>query len=149
MKKITALLLSLIIFVFAAAGCEAHTSKAFTFSVENGDNIKLDLDTTGGYNISSKLPFAISYKDEEISHGTFIFGEVYSEYVNAAETDEKATILDSGTKDGNEYVFWNYDNKEFNYVIYVHGSNTALLIGNNVSEESARECFNRLTITAE
>ena len=58
-------------------------------------------------------------------------------------------MLDSGKKDGNDYFFWCYNDTEWNYVIKINGSNTGIVLGNNVSEESAKECFNRLTITVE
>lgn len=61
--------------------------------------------------------------------------------------DENATILDSGEKDGCEYVMWNYNDSEYDYAILIEDSNTGILLGNDVSEESAKECFQRLTIS--
>lgn len=80
-----------------------------------------------------------------------MFGEFYNQYKELASSDEddKVKLLDSGSKDGNEYVFWSYDDSEYNYAILIEGSSTGLILGNQVSEESAKESFNRLTIEYE
>ncbi len=147
MKKLIVCLVSLICMVAMAAGCTTRSSMSYTFTVETGDSIEVSLDTSNKYRISSSVPFTISVDGTAQTHGTFIFGDVYPEYANVVKTDAKAKLIDSGTKDGNEYVFWCYDGKEYNYAIKVAGSNTGILLGNMVSEESAKECFNRLTIS--
>lgn len=128
-------------------GVQLKSNKAYEFTVETGDTIQVSLDTSDKYNITSELPFAISCDDKVLSQGDFIIGEAYDEYVNAVQTDSNAKVLDSGTKDCNEYFFWSYNNVEFNYVILIGDSKTGIVLGNNISEESARECFNRLTIS--
>ncbi len=147
MKKIMICLVSLICVAALFAGCT--TNMAFTFNVDNGDKIKVKLDTTDGYKISSSVPFTISKDEQMLIQGTFIQGEAYKSYQSSVEADEKATILDSGTKDGIEYIFWNYNNEEYNYAIMVTGSKTGLLLSSQVSEQSARDCFDRMTITDE
>lgn len=57
--------------------------------------------------------------------------------------------MDKGKEDGKKYVFWNYDDKEYNYVILIEGSDTGILLGNSASKESAKEVFKRLEITLE
>lgn len=128
-------------------GCRFQTSVSFTFSVDTGDSIKVSLDTTDKYSLTSDVPFTISHNGETVSQGAFIYGEAYAQYVSAANSDEKSQVLDSGTKDGNEYVFWCYDNKEYNYVIFVRGSNTGIVLGNTISEDSAKACFQRLSFS--
>lgn len=138
-----------VLMMITLLGCETTKTKSFTFNVDNGDAIKLSLNIKDDYDISSEIPFQISCGGAVLSQGTFIQSEAYAQYVAAVQSDENATLLDSGMKDGNEYVFWNYNDTEFNYVILIADSNTGIILGNDVSEESARECFNRLTITAE
>ena len=74
---------------------------------------------------------------------------MYNQYVESAQYDEKVKVIDSGKIGENEFLFYEYNNSEFNYVVLVRDSNTGLIIGNNVSEESARECFERLEISLE
>lgn len=147
-KKLKAVLLCVLL-VFCMAGCNFHSNVAFTYNVDTGDSIKVKLDTSDKYKLSSKLPFTISKDGETLSRGKFITTDGYQQYVGLVDGDEKSTLLDSGEKDGNQYIFWNFDDSEYNYVVLVGGSNTAVIITNNVSEESARECFDRLTISKE
>lgn len=152
MKKMRRNLFCFVLAVFMLtllSGCSTSSSKAFTFSVDTGDSVKVSLDTTGSYDLSSDVPFVISHEGKTLSQGAFMPAESYAQFVEAIESDENAVLLDSGTKDGNEYIFWSYNDLEFDYAILIEGSNTGIVLGNNVSQESAVECFNRLTLSAE
>lgn len=145
MKKfLTGILLSRMIFVLLA-GCT--TNKSYTYAVETGDKIKITLDTTNGYSLSSDLPFTVSKDDNPLSQGTFIQESYYEQYVNAANT--QGQIIDSGSDNNIEYVFYSYNNSEYNYVIKIKNSNTALLLGNPNSEEEAKKCFELLSFNLE
>lgn len=105
--------------------------------------------TTDDYDITADSPFVITCGDEKMSHGTFIKGDLYEEYAEVANTDENSTVLETGEKDGNEFVFWRYENEgfsEYNFAILIGDSDTAIILANAVSEESATECFERLTL---
>lgn len=149
MKELTAFVVVLLLLVSLNTGCAAHSSKSFTFDVETGDSIKLKLDTSDDYDISSDLPFTISREGKALSQGTFIFAEAYEEYIDAAQSNENVEFLGSGERDGNDYYFWCYYDSEWNYVILINDSNTAIILGNNVSAESAEACFKRLTISVD
>ena len=132
------------------AGCgKGSFSKAYTYSVTTGDSVKIKLNTSDNYDISADMPFKITKDGEVLSQGTFMHGEMYNQYVESAQYDEKVKVIDSGKIGENEFLFYEYNNSEFNYVVLVRDSNTGLIIGNNVSEESARECFERLEISLE
>ena len=147
MKKRLVYVFAILSMMILFVGCgNAKTSKTYTFNVETGDSVKVKLDTSDKYNITSEVPFEISQDGDVKSQGTFIFGEAYDQYKDVVDTDENAELLDSGNKDGNEYVFWSYNDSEYNYAILIKGSSTGLILANDVSEESAKECFNRLTI---
>lgn len=149
MKKSISALLLLLCLIFTFSGCngEAKTHKTYTFSVDTGDKVRIELDTTGGYDITSELPFEISQDGSTLSQGIFIEAEQYASYKEAVSADDSAKVIDEGTKDSNKYVFWSYNDSEFNIVILIGDSNTGILLGNAVSEESAKECFDRLTIS--
>jgi nitrogen regulatory protein PII-like uncharacterized protein len=68
-------------------------------------------------------------------------------YAGAVEEDENASLLENGSTDTIEYFMWNYNNSEYNYAILIKNSQTGVLLGNTVSEESAKEVFNRLQIS--
>lgn len=147
MKKVLALVLSVILAVCIFTACNTTSSKVYTFTVDNGDKIKVELNTSNDYDLSSDVPFAILCDGKTLSQGSFVMAESYQQYVSVVNTDENAELIDSGTKDGNEYIFWCYNGSEYNYAILIKGSNTGIVLGNPVSEESAKECFNRLTIS--
>lgn len=149
MKKVLALALSVVLVLCLFTACNTTSSKAYTFTVDNGDKIKIELNTTDNYDLSSDVPFTISCDGKTLSQGSFVLAESYQQYVSVVNTDEKAEMIDSGTKDGNEYIFWCYNGSEYNYAILIKGSNTGIVLGNPVSEESAKECFSRLTFTVE
>lgn len=148
-EKMIACVVSMICIVALVAGCTTRSSVAFTYNINNGDSVKVSVDTSDKYRLSSDLPFTISHDGVEQAEGSFIQAFAYEEYKNAVESDEKAQMLDSGSKDGNEYFLWSYDNKEFNYAILIKDFQTGLLLASTVSEEAVKECFNRLTVTCE
>lgn len=145
MKRILISAFFLCAIVLMVTGCS--TTKSYTFKVETGDKIEIKLNTNDNYDITSELPFAISKNDEVLSQGTFITIDSYNQYISAINKGNNTKIIESKTKNGLEYTFYSYNNSEYNYVIKIVGSNTGLLIGNPISEESAKECFDRLTIT--
>lgn len=146
MKKTVLCILALVCVLAMVTGCNFHSSISYTFSIDNGDSIEVELDTTDKYSMTSDVPFTVTLDGEAQSYGTFIHSDVYPEYANIGEA-ENTQVLDSGTKDGNQYIFWCFDGKEYNYAILVEGSNTGVLLGNMISQESAQACFDRLTIT--
>ncbi len=146
-KKVLVALTALLCTLVVLAGCNVRTSMAYTFSVDNGDSIKISLDTSDGYKLTSDARFDITRDGETISRGVFIYSAAYVDYANVARTGENVRFLDSGTKDGNNYVFWCYDNREYNYAILIKDSQTGIILSNITSEESARECFHRLTFS--
>ncbi len=148
MKKLK-LLVCFIIFVCMVGCGSVKTHKSCTYTVDNGDLVIVKLDTTNGYDMTMELPFEVSCDNQVLTYCSFIQADYYEQYVEVVETDEAVVKLDSGEKDGNAYVFWEYNSTEYNYVIMLGNSNTAVLLGNNVSKESAQECFNRLTFSVE
>lgn len=156
MKKITRILSVLFIGVMLVllTGCDSSSngvkfSKSYTYNVETGDKVTLTLDTSDDYNLTSDLPFTISRGDEDLTKGIFLTETNYEYYKKAAQSGANVTIIDSGSKDNIDYIFYNYNDTEFNYVIKIKDSHTGILLGNNVSEKSAKECFNRLKIECE
>ena len=144
MKKVFMSLTIVGIMLLALTGCT--TTKSYTFKVETGDEIEVKLNTNDGYDITSDLPFSILKDEETLSQGTFITIDQYNQYISSVNNDSNSKIIESTTKNGLEYTFYSYNDSEWNYVIKVADSSTGLLIGNPISEESAKECFNRLTI---
>ena len=147
MKKSLISIFSVFILMLIITGCT--TSKSYTYKVETGDTIKIKLDTSDKYDITKELPFTIKKDDKTLSQGAFLTNDGYDQCISAVNTDSKAKVIESKTANGIEYTFYSYNDSEYNYIIKIVDSNTGILLGNNVSESSARECFNRLKITKE
>ena len=148
MKKQMQCLCIALLCLFCLAGCgNVHTYMTYTFSVSTGDSVDLKFDTSDDHHITSDVPFEISKGDQVLSTGSFIQADGYQMYVDAVNDDENAKIIETGSTDTCEYLMWNYNDSEYNYVILIKNSNTGILLGNTVSEESARELFGRLEIS--
>ena len=144
MKKIRLILCTLVI-LLVITGCSM--SKAAIYKVSTGDTIKIEVETTNGYKLSSTLPFEIKKDDVLQTSGEFITIDGYNEYLQLANSDT-STILDRGNTNGMEYTFYSYNSQEFNYIIKVTDK-TGILLKNTVSKESAEECFNRFNVSIE
>lgn len=68
-------------------------------------------------------------------------------YVSVVNDTDTATVIDKGDNETYEYIMWNNNDEEYDYAIHLKDSKTGILIGNNVSEKSAKECFSRLTFS--
>ena len=147
MKKSFKFIILIILSILILTGCT--TWKAFTYNVQTGDKIKVELDTSDGHNITSDLPFTVTKDDKTLCQGSFITNSGYDYYLNAVNNDSLARVIDSNDKNGVTYTFYSYNNTEFNYIIKVNGSNTGILLGNKTSLLDAQECFNLLTFTKE
>lgn len=147
MKKAFMCLALVGVLLLSFTGCT--TTKSFTYSVETGDSIKITLDTSDGYDLSSDLPFTVSKDGETLMQGTFIQGEYYEQYVDLAKTDSSCTVLDESSDGNIEYVFYSVNDSEYDYVVSIKNSNTALVLGSQKSQSEAEECFKLLTFSAE
>lgn len=130
-------------------GCDVTTSKALTFNIENGDKIKVEMDTTDGYALSNEDgTFKIEKDDEIIMQGIFLTKEMYDSYLTRVQAVNTVTVIEDKLKDQG-YLFYEVDEdvKEFDYLFMVKDANTGILTACIKSKEEAAEVFKRLEIT--
>lgn len=150
MKRVRSLIILSILLstiMLTLTGC--HKEKSYTFNVETGDKIKVKFDITDGYNMTSELPIEFSKDDKVISQGTFGQEEAYDLYNQIITEDSKSTIIEEKSKDNIEYMFYEYNNSEYNYIIKIKDSKTCFILANNISKESAQEIFEKLRFEVE
>ena len=150
MKKIVRMVILFIILstvTLTLSGC--HTNKSYTYNVETGDTIEVSMDTTNGYDITPNLPIKFSKGDEVISQGSFGQENAYDMYHQVVEMGTDANLIEEKSKDNIEYFFYEYDNKEYNYIIKIKNSKTCFILANSVSKESAEEIFEKLKFNVE
>lgn len=132
------------------SGCSI--SKSYTYLYPGtGKTVKVALDTSDGYNITSDVPFEISCNGSILCKGIPIGKETFEHWLSMTESPD-VIILDAGMQDENEYIFWTDSaNTSFNYAVIIGDSATgiALDIADTVSENQAKECIERLTVTIE
>ena len=76
LKKLSCMVL-IVGVVIGCCACSTNSSKAYTFKVDTGDQVKVELNTADGYDITSDLPFVISKDNKTLSQGTFITADDY------------------------------------------------------------------------
>ncbi len=154
MRKRISLLLATVACIGILVACSTSANKSYTYSVETGDNIKVEVDLKGGYDITKEIPCDITKDGERIFSCMFAYGEYYDVYRDGAEEAETATILDEGeTKDGNQYFFYRVsdeDGTEHDFIMKVKDSETVFILASlDIDEDVAVEAFNSITVTKE
>lgn len=149
MKKIHKLFIAsfVILLSLVLTGCTKTVS--FTYKVETGDTIKVELKTDDKYKLSSKVPFTISKDDKTLSTGTFLTNDGYKTYENAIDTGNGIEVFEEKDNKNISYTFFSVNDKQFVYLIKVKDSNTGIFLENKNSKEEAKEIFDMLTFTLE
>lgn len=144
--------------VLAAAlllgACSTYLTTSLTYQVDTGDSIVVTVDAKAGYTQDGENPFTISKDGEGIMAGAFMTLKDYESYAGDFTTQppEGVTVLEQGEKDGNEYVFFQYEGETgtgYNYVLKVKDAKTAIMLGSEASHQEAESCFQALTFAKE
>ena len=147
-RKKCSILCVLLLAVVLIAGCASRSSMAYTYNVETGDSVRIELNTKDGYSMTSSMPFSISKDGEDLMQGSFMNEDGYDLYWDAVSNDPNAKNIQEGTTpEGNKYFSWNFKDQEFNYCVQVNGGKCGIILGCIVSPEVSKECFSRLSIT--
>lgn len=148
-KKIKSVIVGLLAGVMVLSGCSTNANKSVTYQVDNGDSVKITIDAKAGFDITMDVPFTVTKGDADILTGSFIYAEYYDTYREVIDADSKAVLLDEGSKDGNKYFFYSFEGNagtEYDYIILVQNSQTAIAMASLVGEKEASEAFNAMTI---
>lgn len=146
MKNILKTFIIAIISVITLTGCTS-TYMAYTFQVETGDNIKVEINTSEGHSLTNGVPFYVMKDNANVADGAFIPGSDYDDYVLTVKNTTEATVLDEGEERGVKYLLYSVGDQEFNYIIFIKDSNTGVILGSNVSLDAAKEAFALLTFS--
>ena len=139
----------LITTMFAISGCK-KVDVGITYNVNTGNKVTVycankDLD------FRPELPFSILDKKTTIAQGNFIPLEQYDAYIEGLKNPlESVTVYQLETpKENIIYSFYSYvesEKIEYNYIIKIKDSNTALVFGSTVSKEAAEKAFDALKL---
>ncbi len=140
--------------LFALVGCSFHSNMAYTFDVETGDSIKVKMDTSNGWKLTTENG-AFYVKDENketILYGIFIDQEDYDMYMSSLLVAPNVTVLEESEANGYEYTMCEIENAELteiDYVGWIADSNTGVIIASIQSREVTEEAFERITLTVQ
>lgn len=133
------------------AGC--HSSKSYSFDVTTGDHVKVELDTSkNGLDIQTSddnSKFTIEKDGSTVTQGLFAEESAYDHYQELGKNSAGGTsdYQEGTTSDGNEYFSYTVNDNEWDYFIKVRDSHTVIVLTNVVSQESAREAFEQLSLS--
>lgn len=140
---IALIILAIIISIFLFG--DVNTKISYTYTIENGENVKLTLNSTGGYSIIDDSPILITKNDGVISKGKFISGSSLEVYEEGLALLDEIVYSTKEEKDNITYFYFNYNNTEFDYIIKIKDSDIGFMLTNYISEESAIDVFERLS----
>lgn len=107
--------------------------------------LNFTFDASGKYDIVFQERFVVNWKGEMQTVGEFLPYFEYDYERSLLEQDPTIEILELEAP-YKKSVFWKDGEKEFNIMFVVDNTKTCILMRNGISEESARECFRRLTV---
>lgn len=144
-KRVLAALLCCILSVLLTA---CSTYKTFTFNITNGEQMKVKLTTTKGYDISQKDGSVTVSKDgEDILFGSFLSSQEYEQYVASITSSEGVTILETRPEDAPVYYFFQYDGAggtETTFLFEIEEAETCAVFVSLAPRNEAEEAFKLL-----
>ncbi|MGN0272558.1 MAG: hypothetical protein ACI4DL_07360 [Lachnospiraceae bacterium] len=150
-KKMKFLAIPLLLAVILSA-CSGKTSKSYTFRVETGDSIKVELDTSEDYDLEQENGrFMVVNGEETVLEGCFITEETYDQY-QSIKSNASVEVLKEDKKDENRYFFYKCEGSggtEYDYVLWIKGSHTGILMGGLEGQEAAESAFERISFSVD
>lgn len=151
MKKFAALMLGGVLGMIVLTGCT--TSMSYTYSVGTGDNVKVVLDTSDGLKLENDDDgFSVTEDDETILQGIFIDEDTYDFYLEMVKNANGSENIEEDSANGLTWLFYEFDGnagKESNYIVWIDGSDTGIIMGSLEGSRAAKKAFNSLTFTVD
>lgn len=151
MKKLAALVLSGVLGMIVLTGCT--TSMSYTYKVGTGDNIKVELDTSEDLMLESGDDgFSVTEDDETILQGIFVDEDTYDLYMEMVKYADGVEIVEEDSANGLTWVLYEFDGNagmESNYIVWIDGSDTGIIMGSLEGTRAAKKAFNSLTFTVD
>lgn len=154
MKRTTRLMAAVLVTVLLCAllaGCQTYRS--YTYNCNTGEKVKLQLNTTNDLQIEAGPPFVISRKGEVLAQGDFLTEGGYRQYVDAVHSaGDSVTIYEETSNEALTWLFYHTEGssgQEYNYIIQINGAKAGVVVGSQISRETAEEVFEALTFSIE
>jgi len=147
MRK-TRALLALLMTVVCLTGCTSYMS--YTFKVSTGDEIKVKLDVSEGYELTQKDgQFYVEEDGERLVTGIFTTEEYWDYYTeNIPVADGCEIIKEDDLCGGNDGLVYTVE-EETNAILHVDGSDTYVMLGSIADSDDVIDVIESLIITVE
>lgn len=134
--------LSLMLITLLAA---CHTSKSYSFQIENGDKIKITLDTSDGYQLAQEDGvFTIVKDDQSILTGCFLTSDGYEEKVATVLASDLADMISATPEDAPTSYFYQFEGEagtETDFLFSIEGTETGAIVGSLSPRAEAEAAF--------
>lgn len=155
MKKFAALMLGGALGMIVLTGCS--TSMSYTYKVGTGDNVEVKLDTSEDLVLKNELEngddgFCVTEDDETILQGIFIDEDTYDFYVEMVKIADGVENIEEDSANGLTWLFYEFDGQagmESNYIVWIDGSDTGIIMNSLEGSRAAKKAFNSLTFTVD
>lgn len=140
MKRIITIVAVSILAILALSGCTTHKSQSYTFKIDNGESIKVELDTSKGHSLTQKDgTFTVLKGDENMLSGMFTEWTLKEVVQTYGDPSDVVRSSDS------EIVWKNGD--EYDRVLKI-SDKTNVILGSQAKEpEDIEEIYGLLTFT--
>lgn len=146
LKRIFVTLSMCVVLMMSLTAC--HSSKSYTFRVDNGEKVQITLDTTDGYNIKQEDGvFTIQKEEEDILNGCFLSAEGYKQKAAAVAALGDEAIIKATPKDAPTFYCYQFEGEaglETDFLFQIEGGETGVLIGSLASRDEAEAAFKLL-----
>lgn len=151
-KKCAALALSAVLAMTLLTGCTTSVSR--TYEVATGDTVEVTLDTTDNdfSLVEEDNVLMITEDDDTILSGSFVYQEICDVYEEMIKADDTIEIIEEDSANGLTWLFYNFDGLsglESNFIVWIDGSNTGVLLASLQDPDDAKEAFECLTFSIE
>jgi len=131
-------LIAILSITFILTGCKSY--KTVKFDGINSEKINITLNTTDGYDISAELPFYVTKNAKKICQGEFITIDSYDQALIDLKSTSGVKIIDKGSRDEGDYIFYSYDDSSFEYILKLKKSNTTIHLTSNDKKDDITTC---------
>ena len=138
----------LLVFVFTA--CSKSSSMSYTFDIENGDFIKVELNTSKGHTLKEEGSNFFVYKpnsdDAKLANGYFLLADDAS-WQKLLDDISDAKIIKEETVEDCQYIYFSYHGKYYCCVKLANCNSGVKIIC--ASENDLNEVMSLLSLNAE
>ena len=96
--------------------------------------------------------FRVTEDDETILQGIFVDEDTYDLYMEIVKYADGVEVVEDDSANGLTWVLYEFDGNagmESNYIVWIDGSDTGIIMGSLEGTRAAKKAFNSLTFTVD